>query len=45
MEGVTVQVITPPSPMGKALLGKRVGDVVELRTEGRAREVEILAIT
>jgi len=44
MEGVTVQVITPQSPMGKALLGKSVGDVVEVRTEGRAREVEILAV-
>lgn len=44
IEGVTVQVITPQSPMGRAILGRTAGDVVELRTEGRAREVEILAV-
>lgn len=44
LDGVVVQVITPQSPMGKALLGKSVGDVVEVRTEGRAREVEILSV-
>jgi hypothetical protein len=44
IDGVTVQVITPQSPMGQALLGKTTGDVVEVRTEGRMREVEIVAV-
>jgi hypothetical protein len=44
LDGVVVQVITPQSPMGQALLGKIVGDVVEVRTEGRVREVEIVAL-
>jgi len=44
IEGVTVQVIPPPSPMGRALLGRTAGDVVELRAEGRTREGEILEV-
>jgi hypothetical protein len=44
LDGVVVQVITPPSPMGQALLGKMVGDVVEVRAEGRVREYEIVAV-
>lgn len=35
-----IQVITPQSPIGLALLGKRVGDTVELR----GRELEILGV-
>jgi transcription elongation GreA/GreB family factor len=35
-----VQVITPGSPIGSALLGKRTGDVVEFR----GRELEIVEI-
>jgi hypothetical protein len=44
LDGVAVLVITPQSPMGRALLGKTAGEVVEVRTEGRAREVEIIAV-
>lgn len=44
IEGVLVQVVTPPSPVGQALLGRLTGDVVEVRTEGRKREVEILSV-
>lgn len=29
--GITVQVVTPQSPRGQALLGKREGDVIEVR--------------
>jgi transcription elongation GreA/GreB family factor len=35
-----VQVVTPRSPLGQALLGKRAGDEVELRS----RQFEILSI-
>lgn len=39
-----VQVVTPRSPLGVALVGKQAGDVAELRVAGRRRELEILEI-
>jgi transcription elongation GreA/GreB family factor len=36
-----VQVITPASPIGSALLGKRVDDIVEFR----GRELEIVELS
>lgn len=39
-----VQVVTISSPLGRALLGKRVGDVCELNAAGKQRELEIVAI-
>ena len=36
-----VHVITPASPRGRALLGKRVGDTAELVVAGKPRELEI----
>jgi transcription elongation GreA/GreB family factor len=47
---LTAQVVTPQSPRGRALLGKRAGDVVEVRAtdvRGRAgppRELTIVAV-
>lgn len=35
--GKTVQVITPQSPLGRELLGKHVGDDVEVEVRGEAR--------
>ncbi len=40
----TVQVVTPASPLGRALLGRRVGDVAELRLRGPARDLEVVAL-
>lgn len=44
-----VQVITTVSPLGRALLGKRTGDEVELRLGDRegtkARELEIIGVS
>jgi transcription elongation GreA/GreB family factor len=40
----TVQVVTPASPLGRALLGRRAGDVAELELRGPARELEIVAL-
>lgn len=45
IDGVAVQVITPPSPVGRALLGRVEGEVVEVRTEGGVRDYEIIAVT
>ncbi|HEY4243252.1 MAG TPA: GreA/GreB family elongation factor [Kofleriaceae bacterium] len=39
-----VQVVTPSSPLGRALLGKAVDDDVELAVPGRARSFSISAI-
>jgi transcription elongation GreA/GreB family factor len=39
-----VQVITPASPLGRALIGKRVGDEVELRLAGKVRRIEVSRI-
>ncbi len=45
VEGVSVTVVTPASPVGRALLGQRVGDVVELPGRSGPREWEIDAIS
>lgn len=43
-QGRTVQVITPNSPLGQALLEKSEGDAVEVRAGGEPREWEIVAL-
>jgi transcription elongation GreA/GreB family factor len=40
----SVQVVTPRSPLGEALIGKRVGDDCEVLTGGSRREFELVAI-
>ena len=37
-----LQVVTPASPLGSALLGKRVGDVVETTVRGELTEWEVV---
>lgn len=39
-----VQVITPRSPVGRALLGKRAGDDCTLEVGGKVRELEVLSV-
>jgi transcription elongation GreA/GreB family factor len=39
--GVTIDVLTPEAPLGRALIGKLPGDDVQLRLAGRMRELEI----
>jgi transcription elongation GreA/GreB family factor len=39
-----VQVVTTSSPLGRALLGKRVDDEVELKLPGKTRELAITEI-
>lgn len=38
-------VITPQSPLGRALLGHTEGEVVELRGKGPARDLSIVAVS
>ena len=42
--GNSVQVVTPISPLGEALLGRRVGDQIELRINRVVRDYEITAV-
>jgi transcription elongation GreA/GreB family factor len=42
--GAEVSVVTPQSPLGSELLGKRVGDAFELRIAGQLKEAEVLAV-
>jgi hypothetical protein len=44
VDGIEVQVITPSAPLGKAVLGRSVGDEVQLRTRGVLREYVISAV-
>ncbi|OFY98914.1 MAG: hypothetical protein A2070_06285 [Bdellovibrionales bacterium GWC1_52_8] len=41
----TVQLITPASILGEALLGKRAGDQVEIESPRGTREYEIVVVT
>ncbi|WP_089938171.1 GreA/GreB family elongation factor [Candidatus Entotheonella palauensis] len=42
--GREVVVITPSSPLGKELLGKVLGDMVDLRVDETKRELEIIEV-
>ncbi len=44
VDGVVVRVITPASPLGRALVGKTVGDSFELRVQRDVREYEIVSL-
>lgn len=39
-----VQVITPASPMGEALMGKRQGEIVEVESRDKVREYKVISI-
>lgn len=41
---VSVQVVTPQSPLGKALLGRLHGEVIELRGKSGMREMSIVDV-
>jgi transcription elongation GreA/GreB family factor len=45
VDDVEVHVITPASPLGKAVMGRTVGDEVQLRTRGALREYVISAVS
>jgi transcription elongation GreA/GreB family factor len=39
-----VHVVTPQSPLGRALLGRRAGETCELRLGGRERVIEVVEV-
>ena len=44
LDGGSIQVVTPQSPLGKALLGRLHGDVIELRGKSGLREMTIVDV-
>ncbi len=42
--GGAVQVVTPKSPLGRALLGKRAGDDCEVPLVGKSRELSLVEV-
>ena len=44
VEAATVVVLTPHSPLGRALLGRRAGDELEVQTPQGVRQYSILAL-
>lgn len=43
-ENKQIQVITPESPLGKNLIGKEVGDIIQISAGDKNREYEIISI-
>jgi len=39
-----IQLITPQSPLGDALLGKKQGDIIEIESRGSVREYKIVSV-
>ncbi len=44
-EGKTIQIVTSLAPLGEALLGKKVGDLVEVEVQGVQREYTVIAVS
>jgi transcription elongation GreA/GreB family factor len=44
LAGGAVQVVTPPSPLGRGLLGKRAGDECEVAIGGKTRSVTVVRV-
>ena len=44
LDGTTVRVLTPDSPLGEALMGNTLDDDVELKLPGRTMETVITGI-
>ncbi len=44
LDGVAIQVITPQSPLGEALLGLSVGDVAKVDKGSRILEYEVVSV-
>jgi hypothetical protein len=45
VDGALVRVLTPSSPLGRALLGHKLGSDIEVRTPQGLREYSIAALT
>lgn len=43
-DGKTVQIITPKSPVGEELMGRKRGETFEVELRGQSREMEIVSV-
>jgi hypothetical protein len=43
-QGETIQIVTPASSLGEALLGQRAGEMVEFEVGDQLRECELIAV-
>lgn len=44
IDGKRIQVVTPQAPLGEALLGRKLGDTVEVEAQNAVREYEVTAV-
>lgn len=44
VDGQPLQVITPQSPLGEALLGKRVGEIIQVPIANKVREYRVISL-
>lgn len=44
VDGQPIQVVTPNSPLGEALLGRKPGETVKVELRGQTREYKVLSI-
>lgn len=44
LDGASFHVVTPSSPLGRALIGRSAGDVVEVTRGGAEQEIEIASV-
>lgn len=44
IDGLSILLISPESPLGQEIYGKRVGDAFEFETRGQLREYEIISV-
>ncbi len=44
LAGGAVQIVTPKSPLGRALLGQRAGDDVEIALKGKTRTMQVVRV-
>lgn len=44
LDNKAIQVITPRAPLGNALVGKRVGDVIEVESQNFYREYKLMSL-
>ena len=45
VDGKKVMVVTPQSPMGDSLLGRKAGDAFEVEARGSSRDYEIVSVS
>jgi transcription elongation GreA/GreB family factor len=44
LQGASIQVIAPQSPLGEALVGRRAGEEIEVESQGMVREYRVVSV-